>query len=147
MLLADYTPERVAIKDYKGVPRMEVRGLSLDDVSLLIRSHLADLQRLYDMLNGGDVADAFKLLITDGFILKLLTDFPELAARMIAVAADEPGATANARRLPLPLQIMAIQAIMRLTFEDVGGPKAFVALIGSMIGKLPLTGAEATFTP
>lgn len=150
MLLADFTPVRVGVEDYKGTLRMTVRGVSLDDVALLIRSHLGDLQQLYDMLQDGTL-DVFALLIADGFILKLLVSFPELAARLIAVAADEPEATAQARKLPLPLQIKAIQTIMRLTFEDVGGPKVFAALvrelIREMLGKTPGAAPQTMPTP
>lgn len=133
MALADFTPERVEVK-YKGKALATVRGLNLEDLSVLIRSHLGDLQRLWELLED-DKQNVFQRLSADGFLLKLIGDAPVLGSKIIAIASDEPEAAEQAKLLPLPLQVMFLQHIVRLTFEDIGGPKAFVALIKDMIGK------------
>lgn len=133
MALSDFTPERITV-EYKGKPLMKVRGLNLDDVSLLVQTHLADLQRLYELVQDGS-QNLFERLNADGFVIKLIGDMPVLAANLIAIAADEPENFAQARTLPLPLQVMVVRTIVSLTFEDFGGPKAFVALVRELAGK------------
>lgn len=133
MALADFTPERVQV-NYKGKALVSVRGLSLEDISILVRAHLDDLQRLFKLASeAGD--DLFSRLNQDGFLVRLVTQAPLLASTTLALAADEPGGAEAAARLPMPLQVKTLGEIMRLTFEDVGGPKAFVALIAKMIGQ------------
>lgn len=134
MALADFTPERAKIV-YRGKVLAEVRGLCLEDVSVLIRSHLDDIQRLYALVQDGGNADVLSRMATDGFLLKLVTDAPTLAGTILALASDEPGSEDAARRLPLPVQLRVLGEVMRLTFEDVGGPKAFVALVMQMVRK------------
>lgn len=142
MPLSDFTPERVKV-EYKGRLLASVRGLCLDDLSLLVRGHLDTLRHLYRRSQGE--GDMFTRLNQDGFLLRLLTEAPGIAVEVISLASDEPDSTAQVRMLPIPLQVKLLQTIIRLTFEDVGGPKAFVALIGSMIGEQPNpAGAVAT---
>jgi hypothetical protein len=145
MSLADFTPERQTI-NYRNKPLMQVRGLSLDDVSVLLRQHLPELEKLYEVAgvaNGGVFARASQ----DAFMLKIITDLPDLAAKLISMAADEPAASKNAKLLPIPTQIVALQAIIRLTFEDIGGPKGFVALLENVMGRpLPTTLKPASAT-
>jgi len=126
MPLADYQPERVRI-DHRGKPLTEVRGLNLEDISVLVRSHLTELQVLYARFQN-------TALDTEALI-QIISEAPGIAARVIALAADEPSqAVISARRLSMPLQIKILAEIIRLTFEDVGGPKAFVALVGQLAG-------------
>jgi hypothetical protein len=145
MSLADYTPERVTIS-LRNKPLMEVRGLSLEDVSVLIRQHLPDLEKLYDLAQaGGQVAPVLRRFSEDGFLLKTVTEVPNLAARVISLAADEPGSDHLAKLLPIATQIMALQAIVRLTFEDIGGPKGFLVLLENVTGRpLPAMLAQAS---
>ena len=55
--------------------------------------------------------------------LRLAKDFPELGAEVISAGADEfdDEATAKARQLPIATQIMALNAIAKLSMEDAGG--------------------------
>jgi hypothetical protein len=145
MGLADYEPERFTV-NVRNKPLMEVRGLNLDDVSVLIRQHLPEIEKLYDLAGIGQ-GDVFKRISQDGFMVKIVADMPELASRLIAMAADEPASHQKAKLLPIPVQIIALQAIVRLTFEDIGGPKAFVALLEKVTGRpLPATLTQASAT-
>lgn len=125
MPLADYQPERVRI-DHRGKPLTEVRGLNLEDISVLVRSHLTELQVLYARFQN-------TALDTEALI-QIISEAPGIAARVIALASDEPEGVAAARKFSLPLQVKMLAEIVRLTFEDVGGPKAFVALVGQLAG-------------
>lgn len=136
MALADYTPQRTAIMQ-GDKPLFMVRGLSLDDVSVLVRSHLDALNLLATMAEEtnthfGSVA----------FFTQAVTTAPNVVFDAIALAADEPSYASDARKLPVGLQIKALQEISRLTLEDIGGPKALVALVRSLLNQksLPLAG-------
>ena len=132
MSLHDFTPERVAIK-HKGKPLMEVRGSNLEDLAYLVREHLEDLRTLQTRATGAQ-AEIFSRLNQDGFLLKVLTDLPVIASEIIARAADaEEGGAANIRRLPLGTQILAMQEILRMTLEDVGGPNGLSAILQRMM--------------
>jgi len=133
MALADYQPER-SVVTYKQGPLTSVRGLCFEDVTALVRNHLDDLRTLYDwwqqkLLRPDDV---------EGLMFRLLTTAPDTAAKMIALACDEPEGVPAAKRLSMPLQLKIMIEVYRLTFEDVGGPLAFAAMIGqAMIVAVP----------
>lgn len=127
MKLSDYVIQREQItlpgKAKDGVkPFFEVRGLCLEDMTFLVQRHLGPITRAAklwqesreDVLRTGNISN---------FVMTLARDFPELAAEVISVAADEldEGATAKASRLPIASQIAALSAISRLSMEDAGG--------------------------
>lgn len=128
MALADYEPEREQI-DYKGRGFVTVRGLNPDDLSILVRAHLTELRVFY-----ASVRSTGELSLDETMMVKMLTDAPGIAARIIAIASDEPDAADAARKLPMPFQLKILLAIARLTFEDVGGPLVFMAMLGEMVG-------------
>lgn len=138
MSLADYQPEREQIF-HKGSLLVSVRGLSLDDLSVLVRGNLAELQQIYAALKQPD-----QFSIDELMIMQLINQTPLLAAKIISLAADEPAALEAASRLTVPLQMTILIAVARLTFEDVGGPKAFVAMVGQLVGNPLPNGMLAT---
>lgn len=131
MGLADFSPERATI-EHKGKPLISVRGLNLDDLKRLVSLHLFDLRQLATLLAGAQ-DEVFATIAQDNFLLKLTTEVPALAHEIIAIGADEPDNAAAAAKLPLGLQLLIMQEIARLTFEDVGGPKEFAATIRNLI--------------
>jgi hypothetical protein len=121
MKLADYTIQRERIplpgKPVNGVkPFFEVRGLNLDDMTFLVQRHLGPITRALklwqesreDVLRTGNLSQ---------FVMTLARDFPELGAEVISAAADELNdeATNKARQLPIATQIMALNAISKLS--------------------------------
>lgn len=127
MALAEYTPERVEIKQGDRVI-CSVRGLGTDDVSVLVRAHLDALNELFALSQRVD-----NQFGSTAFFMQVVTAAPQIAMDVIALAADEPGYPADARKLPMGLQIKILQEVVRLTFEDIGGPKAVVGLVLSMV--------------
>lgn len=127
MALSDFTPETKDVS-YKGKTLVTVRGLNLDDVGLLMRRHLGDLQAVYRAYE-----NIGKLLPNnqdiDALLFNFLANAPETAARMIANASGEPDNIDKARALPAPLQLKILIAIIELTFEDIGGPLEFAAML------------------
>lgn len=134
MALADYAPERVDIT-YRGKALASVRGLNLEDVTVLMRQHLDELRQVYSLVG----ANSGKLLPgdTEATILKLISDTPALAAKIIAIASDEPDQIEAARRLSMPLQMKILLEVARLTFEDIGGPLVFAGMMNTMVANLP----------
>lgn len=142
-VLANYTPERAEVAFKGGVLR--VRGLTLDDIGLLIRAHLPEFEQMFAIYRGamdgpaaGDPAARL--------VLAFAQDAPRLCAQVIAIAADEPDMADAAMRLPFPTVIDALTKIGRLTFEDIGGPVPFANALAGLIGGLRSPASAPTTT-
>ena len=130
MSLADYQPLRHVVP-FKGGD-ISVRGLSLDDVAMLMNEHLSDIDKLFGLYDGS-VREDVKVLATAQFAIGLIREAPALVANMIALACDEPEAVPQARKLPIPVQVEAIKAICMLTFDEAGGAKNFLSSLTNLI--------------
>lgn len=138
MSLSDYIPERAEIKLPKGA--FSVRGLSLVDVSVLLRDHMGHLDAMFKQY-AEKTKEVFTTAAAQKLVLTLVKDFPDLCAAVITLAADEPGTEAKARALTAPKQIETVTAIGRLTFEEVGGPKKFFASLQPLMAGLGVQAA------
>lgn len=147
MSLRTFTPPSAEIM-HGDKPAFTVRGLSLADLSHMMRSHMPDIQVVVGMWQ------TFQAAGPDGDINPLLTvlaaDAPILAAHIIACGAGDPEAHEFAKQLPIPLQIEALSQIFRLTFEEYGGLEKTVAALGKMaagfgvtLPREPLQGLQA----
>lgn len=129
MSLRTFTPPSAEIM-HGDKPAFTVRGLSLADLSHLMRTHMPDIQVIValwrDFQAAGSDGDIFPV------IAALAADAPILAAHVIACCAGEPDAHENAKQLPIPLQIEALTQIFRLTFEEYGGLEKTVAALAKM---------------
>jgi hypothetical protein len=122
MTLATYQPHRVSVSFNGG--SFQVRGLALDDVAVLMHDHLDQLDELLKMF-AEDVDQRVAVAATAQYAIALVRKSPDLVARIIALASDEPDVEAQARRLPIPVQIDAVKKIIECTFIDAGGAKKF----------------------
>lgn len=103
-----------------------VRGLSLNDVSILVQRHGKRLNELFQRFaEQGDLTTE----TVAAFALPLLQSAPEIAAELIACAAGDPDDAEIAGRLPFPVQIDALEKIAILTFEAGGGPKKLLETV------------------
>lgn len=118
MSLSDFRPERRLIKFKTG--SFEVKGLGLDDLSVLIHDHLVDLDKLMGVYSDNDEVGSAALV---SFAISLTREAPALVALVIALGAGDRSLVDRARDLPLAIQIGAIRAIGELTFEELGGVK------------------------
>lgn len=98
----------------------------MNDISTIMRLHLEDLVVIARRYQGAADAQGIETL------LGLIVAFPGLTANVIACAADEDDAT-QFHRIPVGLQIAALQKINELTCEDFGGPGKFWAAVQSVI--------------
>jgi hypothetical protein len=124
-MLSDIQFETQEIK-YRG-SSFTVRGLGLDIVSrLLASSSRAQIDAAVSQLEIAYKADGDSAAL-EGAVSKLAIELPELVAQVIAFAADEPDAAVVVARLPLPVQLEALMAIGRLTFDGEESIKNFVS--------------------
>lgn len=133
MTLADFEPATHTIKLRKG--SIAVRGLNLTDLARLVAAHQAELEAAFTLFGGRATSGAGQM---DLAALALARDFPGLAANIIAAACDEPDQGDKARLLPFPVQVEALSAIGRLTFEDIGGLEPFLRTLTSLVAGLGL---------
>lgn len=102
-----------------------VRGLGLDAIVFLARCHGEALGDLYRRAEADDLQaeDAAALA------LDVVDDLPFLAAQAIALGAGEADAWEAAMRLPAPVQVEALEAVIRLTVAGDGLGKT-VEIVG-----------------
>lgn len=124
MSLADYQPIREEVKSRKGGFSVTVRGLSIDDFTMLFNKHLNDINKLFDLHGKALTMDKFSE--TMQIATRLVSEAPDVAARVIALACDEPDQMEKARKLVVPLQIEVIKKVLQLTFDEAGGIRNFL---------------------
>lgn len=142
MSLADFSINKVKV-DFRG-GSLELRGLALEDISVLVRHYLPELNALFDMYDTPETRDT-AISQSGAFAIKIIKEAPELVAQLIVLAADEPQEHIDiARRLPLPIQVECVRAVIDLTFEEAGGAKKFLdSLMGMVTNLRPKAKAEA----
>lgn len=117
-----------------------VRGLYFEDIVAIFREHKEAARSAFDAITstvkaGGevqvdDIAAISAVLAQEG---------PGFVATIIAHAADEPGMSAAAARLPFTKQVELLEAIFRLTLEREGGLPNVVASVTRVAEALTTT--------
>lgn len=97
---------------------LEVRGVNLSDVVTLMHKHAPMMMIVYNKLrqNDGEVdSEELKKVIGE-----IAFEFPDLLAAVIALAANDYSemGVAVARQLPLEVQVSALDAIFRMSFNS-----------------------------
>lgn len=128
MGLSNYKPESRQVVLQGG--SFSVEGLSLEDVSVLVREHLPDLEGLFDIFQKANVSASTDLVPV---VQSLVSQAPGFAANLIAIASREPDAAANAAKIPFPKQVEIILAIGDLTFKETGGIKKSWELVAALL--------------
>jgi hypothetical protein len=128
MALADYVVQRRDVLDSNGNLVAKVRGLNFEDISQLVRNHIDDLTAVFNSFSEGGKLLPESLDINE-MIFRLIIKAPDTAGKMLALGCDEPNEIEKAKTLPAPLQIKLLGEITALTFEDVGGPLEFLAMV------------------
>ena len=131
MGLKNYKPKRldVSIGEDNVV---QLRGLSLVDITVLVDHHLPDLEELFELFADINKQDDQQF---ETVVMSLLQRAPGLAANIIALGSDEPDDAKKAATLPAPLQIDMLLKIGTLTFEEVGGVKKGWESIAALLTK------------
>lgn len=133
MLFEDFhIPSQVVCSGDKKV--MEVRGLSFIDISTLINYHKSDLTNLIRLWNDFDKESNDDIQETiSQFTFSLLTEAPGIIANLIATCADSRDNVERIARLPISIQLSAVDAIVHLTSDDFGGMKAMLGKIAEYV--------------
>jgi hypothetical protein len=141
MPLLTYTPLTKTIP--LGENSFVVRGLSLDEISILVQSNIDGVEEMFTQLEIAIDQTKKKTMDEAGMkslALNLIRTVPSFASAAIALAIDEEGSYQDklraSSRLPAPVQIDALLQIGSLTFEEAGGVKKFSENLGAMWGKL-----------
>ncbi len=112
-----------------------VRPLCVDDVMRALfdaQTEVAEAARLYKAMVSDEKNDeAF-----NAFLAAIFRDIPNLAARTIAYASDEPDKWETVLKLPVPVQTEAFYAVVELTFTEPDSLKKFVEKLKSLMGRL-----------
>lgn len=133
MSLADYQPMRVEVP-IRGTS-VSVRGLSLDDVAVLMNLYLSDVDKLFTLYDD-EVDQNSKVAAMAQFAIVLSREAPALVGHLIALAVDEPEAIDKARKLSLPAQVDILKVVFATTFEEAGGARKFVESLSGLLGTL-----------
>lgn len=117
MTWTDYKAPTVLIDTGDGQER-PVRGLSLEDLSQLVSSHLDEMMEMTTLYiqSQKDVMAATNM--TD-LVMIAVRQFPKVMSEVISMVTDTP--ELRNVRLPVGLQIRVVQAAAKLTIEDAGG--------------------------
>ncbi len=130
MALSDYKPERRAFVLTGG--EFSVTGLTPAHLATLVRTHLSDLEALFDLIRSGvDISAGNGLQLASD----LLTQAPGFCANIIALASGEPDSGPVVETLPFPIQVDALVAIGDLTFREVGGVKKFMEKVTILLNQ------------
>jgi hypothetical protein len=129
MALADYVVQRREVKDFNDKVIATVRGLNFEDISRLVRNHLTELTMVFNSASTGNGKLLPDELDINSLLFSLVVKAPDTAGLMLALGCDEPDAIEKAKLLPAPLQLKILGEIATLTFEDVGGPLAFLQMV------------------
>lgn len=143
MGLKAFTPKTETVKFPGG--EFAVRGLSLEDFAILIRSHYEPMSALFEKyVDQAAIARATAQVTKAGMelgdvrtvVLDGLQMAPALIGDAIARATDETENPHLARLLPVGTQIDAIEKIIRLTLEAEGGLEKLVETVLRVAGSL-----------
>jgi hypothetical protein len=106
-----------------------VRGLDIDDLSIIIGGHLDAVSKAADLYSR-QKADIFAKANMQNFILTLAKDFPGLTMEVISIASDSP--EVRDMRLPFPFQLRCLTEVLKLTMTDAGGMGNLFATLGAL---------------
>lgn len=136
MSLAAFQPVKAQVQIAEGV-NIAIRGLSLNDISNLIKLHAGDLDGVFDLYaEASESGREFDGIIFANYLMKLISSAPGLVSSIIATAADEPDQVDNAALLPLPVQYDIMQKIFGLTFSDIATLKKIFADVMTKVGEV-----------
>lgn len=126
MSLKNLTVAKATIKTPGG--DFTVRGLSLDQVTILFSRRRPVMEDLFQRMKDGNV-QGISMDDARDMGTSLLAYAPDLAAEIIMLASGDDDAESFdvAKSLPMPVQVEALEQIGRLTFATEGGVKKFLA--------------------
>lgn len=128
MGLRDITIHRTTIK-YRD-QKIEVRGIAAADIMVAAQDYGPEIAIIFGKVQSGDFGGDIK-----SAIVKMTRELPEMAGAVIALASDDyaPETVEVATKLPIPVQIEAIEAIFHETFYSEAEVKKLMESLTRMI--------------
>lgn len=117
MSWADYQPPTAEVP-LGGGATGKVRGLNVDDLSVLITNHLEPISKAV-ALYAKSKKDVYTTANLHAFVISTASEFPGLISEVISLAADEPAL--KDKKIAMGVQIAALNEILKLTLEELGG--------------------------
>ena len=119
MSWADYQTPVIQIETGEaGGKTRPVRGLGLDDISLLVVNHLDDMMEITTLYIQSQKDVAAVTNFTDMIVLAS-KNFPKFVSEVISIVTDTP--ELRDKKLGVALQMKILSAALKLTIEDAGG--------------------------
>jgi hypothetical protein len=127
MALADRTipSDTVQIPDGDGFAAETVWGLTPEHLVILLMGHRSAMETFYAKVAEGD-------LPTDDYmamVVSMMAEAPALLGALLACGFNEPDQAEFCRKLPLSVQVDALDKIAALTFAAEGGAKKLAGTI------------------
>lgn len=141
----DFHTPRVTVKHpTTGEELCTVRGITPDDIAFIVCEHAEEVEKVMktiedspaigEALAGGEATTAAEALSPSMFN-SLIQSVPSLAAKVIAVAADEPSMWGHVQKnFVLPIQFNVLTEVAKLTFIDKNGFKEFLGNVMALLG-------------
>lgn len=142
----DFFIDRTTVT-HKGKTVCDVRGITPDDLAQVMAENQSDMAKLLESwekdkkfagLNPNADADVARALDENAtqMFTTILTSVPMLAAKLIALASDEPGSFETVKTWPIPLQFDILKEIAVLTFVDQESFKVFLGNVMALVGNV-----------
>lgn len=128
MSWADYQPPSAEVP-LGGGAKGRVRGLNVDDLSALVTNHLEPISHAV-ALYAKSKKDVYSKANLHAFVISCASQFPGLVSEVISLAADEP--SLREKKIALSVQIAALNEIVRLTIEELGGLGNLSLVLGNL---------------
>lgn len=113
---------------------IEVRGISLADITDLFQRHTGPLTKAFDdFMDNRMPGVALDMAYVQGAIQDTLIDAPRLVGDLIATAMDEPENADHAAKLPTGVQIQALFAIAQLSITTEAELKKVIGVVTTLI--------------
>lgn len=110
-----------------GEGSLTLRGLALPDIAKIVENHRPMVEQLFSKYAEDSTNDDLENITMIG--QTLVESAPLLLAHVVAISADEPEEWEVVSKLPFPVQLEAIEAVGKLTFEGSGGVKKVVEMV------------------
>lgn len=137
MSVTDFAAPTVTIK--RGEKELTLRGLNAGDVVTLMSdpSMRIAIEMLVEDFQKQGGMKAMDEAGSSALIWNLVKQAPALAARLIAVSADEPEQAGFIEsKWSLAFQVECLIETARLTFEDAGGFAALLGKVTAVLGEI-----------
>ena len=119
---------------FKPAAYLTVRGLSSEDILRLVKIHGGAIAAIFDAVQKQKIE--LHLDNTATLASLMLDQAPDIVADLLVVASDSTDVLADferAKKLPMPTQLAALEAVAELTFVDQT-PGEFLAAVVRMLG-------------